>query len=182
MCTHEMKTLIGAPPSCTRRAKRASALSTPDDPRLKVIATFTVDNDEHLWSFCRTIFRKVVFSTAGVHPYHVDGCGSLDDAMAEIAKLAAVKEGTTGELLRWQTSLSRSFFVHRQELGEILVGWLSCEQLYLAYKRRAAANEGTRCCLLLRRQQYPIRCDPLFTTFVHELSANRNVCDFVSDG
>ncbi|CAM9601677.1 unnamed protein product [Ectocarpus fasciculatus] len=35
---------------------------------------------------------NVVFSTAGVHPYHVQGSGSLEDAMASIATLAATEE------------------------------------------------------------------------------------------
>lgn len=43
---------------------------------------------------CRTTwFVKIVFPTAGVHPYHVEGCGSLEDAMASIAALAALEEG-----------------------------------------------------------------------------------------
>lgn len=36
---------------------------------------------------------KVVFPTAGVHPYHVEGCGLLEDAMANIATLAALEQG-----------------------------------------------------------------------------------------
>lgn len=36
---------------------------------------------------------KVVFPTAGIHPYHVEGCGLLDDAMANIATLAALEQG-----------------------------------------------------------------------------------------
>lgn len=34
-----------------------------------------------------------MFPTAGVHPYLVEGCGSLEDAMASIANLAANEEG-----------------------------------------------------------------------------------------
>ncbi|CAM9854872.1 unnamed protein product [Pylaiella littoralis] len=35
---------------------------------------------------------NVVFPTAGVHPYHVEGCGPLEDAMANIATLASMDE------------------------------------------------------------------------------------------
>eukprot|EP00752_Nemacystus_decipiens_P002104 g2011.t2 len=35
---------------------------------------------------------NVVFPTAGVHPYHVEGCGLLEDAMANIASLAALEQ------------------------------------------------------------------------------------------
>lgn len=42
-----------------------------------------------------TWFVKIVFPTAGVHPYHVEGCGSVEDAMESIAALAALEEGNS---------------------------------------------------------------------------------------
>lgn len=36
---------------------------------------------------------QIVFPTAGVHPYHVEACGALDEAMAAIAALAAFQDG-----------------------------------------------------------------------------------------
>eukprot|EP00903_Cladosiphon_okamuranus_P018774 g17271.t1 len=35
---------------------------------------------------------NVVFPTAGVHPYHVEGCGLLEDALASLASLAALEQ------------------------------------------------------------------------------------------
>lgn len=42
---------------------------------------------------------QVVYPTAGVHPYHVEGCGPIEDAMVSIATLAANEQGTKEEFL-----------------------------------------------------------------------------------
>ena len=84
-CSHVQEEGRGARWACLRYSFcRATVDGTYLDPTMTIERSFALPV---AW------IVKIVFPTAGVHPYHVEGCGSLEDAMASIAALATLEEG-----------------------------------------------------------------------------------------